>query len=317
MYNKYPLGVIPSPQDDRDYKVSMFYEAPPKYPDSYQIAYTPGVYDQGQVGQCVAFALAGKKESQEWKERGQKVRYAPSFIYGNRTDMQYQGEGMIPREALSMLMISGVPEWDVMPWIKEYPECREYVRQNRAALHEVARPQRLDKYFRINSHEEEMTALLNTNNPVMFCIAVYPSFYEVDKTTGIVPDVKPFESILGYHAMLSIGWTTIEGRKYRIVLNSWGKEWGKNGLCLIPVDYKGNDETWGTTDHDPKTPPKKRIVLTLDSKELWNNGNTKTMDVAPFIKDGRTFVPVRFVAEELGFIVGWDGLEKKIYITEV
>ncbi|PTQ53816.1 MAG: hypothetical protein HSCHL_1444 [Hydrogenibacillus schlegelii] len=40
--------------------------------------------------------------------------------------------------------------------------------------------------------------------------------------------------------------------------------------------------------------------FTIDSMSYVVNGETKAMDVAPFIKDNRTFVPVRYVAEALG-----------------
>ena len=46
-----------------------------------------------------------------------------------------------------------------------------------------------------------------------------------------------------------------------------------------------------------------KIVMTLDSKTYTVNGAEKTMDVAPFAKDNRTYVPVRFVGEGLGFEV--------------
>ena len=48
---------------------------------------------------------------------------------------------------------------------------------------------------------------------------------------------------------------------------------------------------------------KTEIVMTLDSKDYTVNGAKKTMDVAPFAKEGRTYVPVRFVGEALGFNV--------------
>ena len=46
-----------------------------------------------------------------------------------------------------------------------------------------------------------------------------------------------------------------------------------------------------------------KIVMTLDSKTYTVNGAEKTMDVAPFAKNERTYVPVRFVGEGLGFEV--------------
>ena len=60
-------------------------------------------------------------------------------------------------------------------------------------------------------------------------------------------------------------------------------------------------------DKDAKTVTYKlgstEIVMTLDSKDYTVNGAKKTMDVAPFAKDNRTYVPVRFVGEALGFKV--------------
>jgi hypothetical protein len=41
-----------------------------------------------------------------------------------------------------------------------------------------------------------------------------------------------------------------------------------------------------------------------------------TLDVPPIIKDGRTFIPVRFVTEQLGYNVSWDGETKTVKITE-
>lgn len=52
-----------------------------------------------------------------------------------------------------------------------------------------------------------------------------------------------------------------------------------------------------------KVEPKKydlSIKLTIDDKKALVNGSEKTLDVAPFIKDGRTYVPVGFVVNELG-----------------
>ena len=39
------------------------------------------------------------------------------------------------------------------------------------------------------------------------------------------------------------------------------------------------------------------------------------MDVAPIIREGRTLLPIRYVAEALGAEVGWNGKEQKVTIT--
>ena len=38
-------------------------------------------------------------------------------------------------------------------------------------------------------------------------------------------------------------------------------------------------------------------------------------DVYPYIKNSRTYVPIRFIAEELGYDVKWDGANKKVKMT--
>lgn len=49
------------------------------------------------------------------------------------------------------------------------------------------------------------------------------------------------------------------------------------------------------------------IKITTGSTTTYVNGNLKTLDVPAFITGGRTYVPLRFVAESLGYSVGWDG----------
>lgn len=46
------------------------------------------------------------------------------------------------------------------------------------------------------------------------------------------------------------------------------------------------------------------------------NGNYIKMDTLPYIKDGRTFVSVRFIAEALGAKVEWNDEKKKVVIND-
>ena len=42
------------------------------------------------------------------------------------------------------------------------------------------------------------------------------------------------------------------------------------------------------------------VILKVDSKNVYKNGEVMTTDVAPTIVDGRTIVPVRIIIEALG-----------------
>ena len=53
-------------------------------------------------------------------------------------------------------------------------------------------------------------------------------------------------------------------------------------------------------------------------KEDGRNQEIKEMDVAPFLdtKEGRTYVPLRFLAEAMGYLVGWDGKTETVTLAK-
>lgn len=57
------------------------------------------------------------------------------------------------------------------------------------------------------------------------------------------------------------------------------------------------------------------IVLTIDEHDALVYGITKTNDVAPKIVNDRTMLPARFIAENLGATVEWDGEKQLVTIT--
>lgn len=58
------------------------------------------------------------------------------------------------------------------------------------------------------------------------------------------------------------------------------------------------------------------IKMTIGSKEVYINGKKQTIDLAPFMKDNKACVPVRFLVETLGYKVEWDNNKKEIKITD-
>jgi len=57
------------------------------------------------------------------------------------------------------------------------------------------------------------------------------------------------------------------------------------------------------------------INMTIGSPVATVNGNRVLLDVAPFVERGRTLVPLRFLAETLGFEVFWHGPTNRIEIS--
>lgn len=74
------------------------------------------------------------------------------------------------------------------------------------------------------------------------------------------------------------------------------------------VDWNNDTQTVTATKGD------ERVIATINSKNVYINGETKTLDVPPMVIDDRTLVPVRFVAEAFGANVDWNEVAQTVII---
>ncbi len=58
------------------------------------------------------------------------------------------------------------------------------------------------------------------------------------------------------------------------------------------------------------------IKLTVGSPAAVVNGESVTLDVAPEVINGRTFVPMRFIGESLGYTVKWVASTERVLVTD-
>ena len=61
--------------------------------------------------------------------------------------------------------------------------------------------------------------------------------------------------------------------------------------------------------------PKTVVEMTIGQDVGYINGSPMALDAAPIIRESRTMLPVRFVAEAFGATVGWDGVTSTATIT--
>jgi hypothetical protein len=93
-----------------------------------------------------------------------------------------------------------------------------------------------------------------------------------------------------------------------------------SGRTLVPVRYLG-DALGAQTNWDANTQTvtvtkdSTTISMVIGSTTLTVNGQTQTMDQAPVIWDGRTYLPARYVAEALGYTVSWDANSQTVTVT--
>lgn len=132
----------------------------------------------------------------------------------------------------------------------------------------------------------------------------------------------PFATVKGEDVRNTAGFVvgsttyTVNGTEYIMDAAAYVK----NGRTYLPVRYVayalGVNENNVYYDAATKTVTLLKgttaVQLTIGSTTLKVNGITLPMDVAPEVTDGRTMLPARFVAEALGYEVGYDEATKTV-----
>ena len=90
------------------------------------------------------------------------------------------------------------------------------------------------------------------------------------------------------------------------------KKSGTNVLDFVLVDKAGNvtRQSIGVI-----WVPRVKIELTIGKIEAKVNEYIKILDYPPFIFNGRTMVPLRFIGESIGAVVDWDSVVRIVTIT--
>ena len=94
-----------------------------------------------------------------------------------------------------------------------------------------------------------------------------------------------------------------------------------NGRTLLPVravvEEMGGKVAWNAdTQTVTLNYGEDEIRLVIDSTTAYLNNTAETLDVAPIIINGRTMLPIRFIAEKFKFAVDWNGDTQRVTITK-
>mgnify|MGYP000870397804 FL=1 len=316
------LGAIQSPPDHRDYLYRAIVQAE-ALPRKYSRRRMMGpVRDQGQYGTCVGFASAAVKDSHEG------LITSPLYIYANakKLDGIPNQEGTYCRTAMSVLLNKGVCPEDTLPYNQmRWPNLPTPT----ATADSEALAYRVKAYASVLSIDEVKQSIVR-DGPVLAAVLVCDSF--VNAKDGYIPlpgSEGKADYIRGGHAVCVVGYDDdlAHGpyRGYFEVKNSWGPNWGQEGYCWIPYDFfnfRQPDigmtywwESW--TSIDIITPPVACTegYLWIGSKTAVLDGREVELDQPPTINPstGRTRVPLRFMAEHMGYQVDWSDSLRQIH----
>lgn len=90
-----------------------------------------------------------------------------------------------------------------------------------------------------------------------------------------------------------------------------------NGRTMVPIRFIaenfGFNVFWNNGEVILKN-DKNEIRLYIGKNEIFVNGNCVKIDSSPLLKDGRTFLPIRYISEALNLIVNWNDKTKEVTI---
>ena len=242
---QYGLGCLPFEEDDRDYKFKDLISCVGQYPEEYIPILHSARLNQGLTSMCTAFALATSRYMFELHDSNNNKMFSPGYIYGNRDTLDYKGEGMMIRQALKTLQKYGVCYLTSFNKIGSYVDCKTEYESKKDEYNSEAYPYRISSYWGIGSDNEIKQSII-TNGFAIVSYNVYDNWYNVG-TDGKI--ANNYGKNYGAHCVLLVGWTK---NNEWIVLNSWGRSWGDNGLGYIPMSIYKN-EAWCVLDNIQET----------------------------------------------------------------
>jgi C1A family cysteine protease len=230
-------GWLKSPPDNRDiiYGVAADPASQIKLPDKVDLRpeFTWDPYHQLDMNACTAHASIAAYRFSAKKQGLPPIIPSRMFAYwvSRKIDgRQNQDSGATMRAACKAIANYGVPEEKLWPY-----QPHKVLQSPPDDLYKDAVQNMVKLYMRLNPIETDLKTCLAQGYPFLMGMMVYKAF-ESDQVaaTGMVPEPSWMERPPYGHAMLCVGYGPIKGKRYYVVLNSWGKSWGDGGYCYLP-----------------------------------------------------------------------------------
>ena len=237
MKQNYTMGALPPKYDARDYSIAA---AAGNYPDEFQLSWHPEIKNQGAVGSCVAHSTSEILEYFNYQETGSIEQLSTDFIYGMQgVAFDRLEAGMFLRDACKIVTQYGDCYQSTIDTNTEQPKCTEKLK---AILNDNVYKEAYNfhtkSYAKCKNDDAIKHALMNYG-PVLVSIKWYEKS-DISADGVLVFDMR---KEAGYHAVMVCGWT----KKGWLCQNSWGKNWGKNGMFILPFNI-GFSEAWSFVD---------------------------------------------------------------------
>lgn len=194
------------------------------------------IRDQGEEGACIGFATAAFRELSHAVAAGTPLSeyLSPAYLYAHTRI----GDGTFPADSgasiadeFSVLQNFGVCPESFMPYTADPTTVPTPTGDTAALAFRLKQPIQVDI-----TNPAILKSVLASNQSITIGFMVYQSF-ETPDTKGLLPiPDSSIEKFLGGHGVLICGYD--DGKKWWIVRNQWGTDWGDAGYCYMPYGYE-------------------------------------------------------------------------------
>lgn len=222
-----------------DWKANFALPSLPKYmslADS-----RPPIMDQSAAGSCVMHGIPGvvrhhlrRKYNANPTASLYDREFSALFGYYNGRDLEGNitvDNGLQIRDGIKVVAQQGLASIDLWP----YDLTKLYDKPPQEA-YDDAMQYKAQSYSRVSVSASAIKLAIASYHPVVIGIPVYESFENVG-ADGLVPMPEKGEKLLGGHCMYADGYEEVAG--CFTVPNSYGPDWGHNGVAYFPYEYLG------------------------------------------------------------------------------
>lgn len=204
------------------------------------LRFAPDRLNQGKQGSCVAWSSAYAArtivEAASTGQDGNSTAYSPAFVY-NQIGLE-DCQGSYIQRAMDFMTNKGVVPYNSFPYDEQ--DC---TRQPSSSLWNQASQNKMHGFTRLTETADvnginirAVKEHLAKDAPVVIGMMVGGSFMQDMMGKELWSPSEEDHSQMGFggHAMCVIGYD--DRRQAFQIMNSWGPEWGKNGVAWVRYD---------------------------------------------------------------------------------
>lgn len=306
------------------------------------------IENQRNSSWCSAFSTTSYLTAYYSRILGKKIEFSPLFAMRNakKVDGNKNSTGTYLTKLMDEIIKNGCCEQSLYhedtdkDWLDN-----QFSDPSKEAI-ENAKKYKPYKKVKIDVTVDSLKSAVVNNTGCVLALNIFDTYFNSYKSVYIRKPKGDEEGVVGRHAIYLCGYDDnlsceYDGKLYKgffILQESYGEKGSTKGYKFLPYEfiekrvggkyscdrfvdeayvfeYRKDEDKYKEIDKDFKINVyKKTVRLTIGDDFAYIDGNKTKLQCSPIIENGRTLVPLRFIAEALGGSTYYSSEDKSIRI---